>query len=541
MTVQPRLATVQLDPIEAIAGDLDRSLSIPEVRVRVQQRNPWLQILFEADFIPSATACIPLVREVMNGYRPDGVRAVVVYGRILGETTPAWTYKFPLSEFAATRPAIDPLTPSTTPTVQPTPQPQPQPKPVQKNRLATRVLALSLLGFSLGGAWGLVEDLENTQVWGDRLLAAANQLGNELNTTVSQTVADLRTPSPTFTPAKTDLTAVLPPPVEIPTPNYPASITLKAVGDIVPGTNFPNNRLPADPSIFFSGVAAELQDADLTFGNFESVLTDHPYSAKDITRGAVFAFRAPPSYAGLFRDAGFDVLNIANNHSGDFGERGFLDTMAHFAEVGIATVGEKDRILYTEANGVPVAFIGFSTYDYHNSINDYDRATQLIAEARENAEIIIISIHAGAEGTGAMNVRDMQESFFGEDRGNIVRFSRHAIDTGADLILGHGPHVPRAIELYNGKLIAYSLGNFVGYETLSTEAQLAYSLILEVELNLDGDFISGNIVPAHLGYDGIPRLDGALRSVNLIRNLTQMDFPAAPITIDENGQILAIP
>jgi hypothetical protein len=153
----------------------------------------------------------------------------------------------------------------------------------------------------------------------------------------------------------------------------------------------------------------------------------------------------------------------------------------------------------------------------------------------------VIAVHAGAEGTGAMRVRNQQESFYGENRGNMVLFSRTMIDAGADLILGHGPHVPRAVELYKGKLIAYSLGNFLGYRSLSTVAELGYSLILQVELNAEGDFVSGKIVPVHLDGQGIPYIDQYFRSVQLIRNLTQSDFPKTALRIERNGKIVKKP
>jgi hypothetical protein len=151
---------------------------------------------------------------------------------------------------------------------------------------------------------------------------------------------------------------------------------------------------------------------------------------------------------------------------------------------------------------------------------------------------VVISVHAGAEGTGAMRVPNKTEVFAGENRGNLVQFSRAMIDNGADLILGHGPHVPRALERYKGKLIAYSLGNFMGYRTLSTQAQLAYSLVLEVELNNKGDFVSGKIIPVHLNRQGIPYPDRQGRSIKLIRQLTQQDFPKTPLIIKNDGQIL---
>ena len=122
----------------------------------------------------------------------------------------------------------------------------------------------------------------------------------------------------------------------------------------------------------------------------------------------------------------------------------------------------------------------------------------------------------------------------------MVKFSRAMIDNGADLILGHSPHVPRALELYKGKLIAYSLGNFMGYQTLATDAQLGYSLVLEVEMNNQGDFVSGKIIPVQLNRVGIPYPDKYGNSIKLIRQLIQSDFPNTPLSIDKQGKIVRV-
>ncbi|MDC0832450.1 Capsule biosynthesis protein capA [Geitlerinema sp. FC II] len=526
MGVQPLLTLARRGDSQAIAALVGRVLQAQHLNVRVRTQQGWLQVLLESNSIPDPKACVPLLKRELRRVEISGVRAAIVYGRKTGETTPTWVQKFGL---VATGTAASSQPVGVSPSKATSRRSLPHQTPRSRGRSPRLVLALGVFGFSLGGAWGLLER--------NLLPTSLQQQFAQASQGFDRTVGELTTPRSLDRLAETNLADSLPPPVEIPDP-YPATITIKAVGDIVPGTNFPYHKLPANPDILFSNVAAYLASADLTFGNFESVLTDYPYSAKDISRGAVFAFRAPPSYASLFQQVGFDVLNVANNHSMDFGEPGLTDTIRHFNNVGIQMVGEKDRILYTQANTIPIAFIGFSTYDYHNSILDYDGAKQLVAEASQNAEIVVVSIHAGAEGTGAMHVSDRQESFFGENRGNIVRFSRTVIDAGADLVLGHGPHVPRAIELYQNKLIAYSLGNFVGYETLSTDAQLAYSLILEVKVNLDGDLVSGKIIPVHLGSDGIPRIDNYFRSVGLIRDLTRSDFPNTPITISESGEIL---
>jgi Bacterial capsule synthesis protein PGA_cap len=366
-------------------------------------------------------------------------------------------------------------------------------------------------------------------------------------------------PSPTLPPASTKAQPAAPkvtptaatssPPTTLkvaptttpatPSKPLPAFITIKAVGDVIPGTNYPDYRLPGDQNeLLPTEVRGYLRRADLVFGNFESSLTNYPNSSKAVGGGKVFAFRSPPEYAQLFADVGFDVFNVANNHAMDFGPVGFQDTQNHLAAVGIKTIGNKNQILYQDIQGVKVATIGFSPYEFYNAIQDLETTQSLVSEAKKNAQLVIVSMHSGAEGTGALNVRNETEFFFGENRGNSIAFARTAIDAGADLVLGHGPHVPRAIEWYNGKIIAYSLGNFLGYRTLSTAAQTGYSMILEVKLTPDGNFAGGRVIPVHLDEQGIPHIDQYFRTVGLLRDLNASDFPDSQLTIDRAGKLM---
>lgn len=346
--------------------------------------------------------------------------------------------------------------------------------------------------------------------------------------------------------AATSSTESQPIPFAVPEPlapggegTFPDTITIKAVGDIIPGTNFPNYRLPRyRDQLLPKSVRGHLEGADILFGNFESSLTTYPNTTKDISRGQVFAFRSPPAYAELFADAGFNVFNLANNHAMDFGSVGFQDTVNNLEAVGIATLGLKNQILYLEANNIPIAMIGFSPYDMYNSIHNLEAAQALVAEAKNNANVVVVSMHAGAEGTGALQVKNQTEFFYGENRGNSIQFARTMIDAGADLVLGHGPHVPRAIEIYKGKLIAYSLGNFLGYRTLSTDAETGYSMILEVELSSKGDLVSSKIIPVHINRQGIPYIDQRFRTVELVRSLNRQAFPNNPVKIDQKGKIV---
>ena len=318
----------------------------------------------------------------------------------------------------------------------------------------------------------------------------------------------------------------------------PAAVQLKAVGDVIPGTDFPNYRLPGDPNYLFNSVKMFMGEVDIVFGNFESTLTDYPYTAKNVSQGMTFAFRTPPHWTDVLKSAGFDVLSVANNHSFDFGDPGFEDTIANIQQSGMEAVGRKGDIVTVDANGYTVAFIGFSYWPDHNNMNDLATATALVQQAQSEADIVVISVHAGAEGTNAMRVRDRTEYFLSENRGNMVQFSRAMVDAGADLILGHGPHVPRAVELYQGRLIAYSLGNFLGYRTLSTVGPLGLSMILQVDLTETGDFRQGRVIPVALDTNGVPYIDNAFASVTLVRHLTRQDFPETPLTIDEMGYIL---
>ena len=297
--------------------------------------------------------------------------------------------------------------------------------------------------------------------------------------------------------------------------------------------------LPANPDNLFAPTADVLRAADLTFGNFESVLTSANTPTKDISQPGTFAFRAPPFFAKTFQIVGFDVLNVANNHAYDFGDRGLEDTYRAFNDVSVDVIGgDRSTILVRQVNDVSVAFLAFSPYEAHNSVNDLERARAIVREADDYADLVVVSMHIGAEGTDAQRVTGKTETFFGENRGNPRRFARAVVDVGADLVLGHGPHVLRAIEVYKGRAIAYSLGNFIGYGTLSHEGDTQYSTIFRAELARDGELLEARLVPLSLAGDGIPRIDPNGGAIDRVRSLTQADFPDTPLQILDSGQIV---
>jgi poly-gamma-glutamate capsule biosynthesis protein CapA/YwtB (metallophosphatase superfamily) len=311
------------------------------------------------------------------------------------------------------------------------------------------------------------------------------------------------------------------------------TVTIKAVGDMVLGTTWPEDRIgPGVETRFFAGVADELAGSDIVFGNLEGALTDSDDTHKDPSRGTQFAFRMPPHFGGVLREAGFNVLNLANNHSADFGDSGLDDTQRNIRENGMFAVGLKDDIVYQQIRGISIAWIGFSYLHRHNSIHDLDLVSRLVRSASESANLVIVTFHGGAEGSDALRVYDAEEMYLGENRGNVVQFARTAVESGADLVLGHGPHVLRGVECYWQKLIVYSLGNFVGYGAFSTKRAAAISTILDVTLDQDGWLRRVEFHPIQFNGEHLPEIDPLKRSLYLLNDLSVL----APLEVE--GKVL---
>jgi len=300
------------------------------------------------------------------------------------------------------------------------------------------------------------------------------------------------------------------------------TLTIKAVGDIVLGTTWPENHIPANvEGRFFAGVAGALSGSDIVFGNLEGALTDSGETRKDPSRGTQFAFRMPTRFAGILQKAGFNVLSLANNHSSDFGPGGLEDTLNAIKSHGMLAVGLKNEIVYQEIRGIRIAWIGFSYLGLHNSIHNLDEVVRLVTEARQSARLVIVTFHGGAEGSDALRVYDAEEKYLGENRGNLIRFARTAVESGADLVLGHGPHVLRGVECYWQKLIVYSLGNFVGYQAFSTKRAAAISVILDITLDEDGWLRSVEFHPVRFNAEHLPEIDPRRRALYLLNDLSQ--------------------
>ena len=315
-----------------------------------------------------------------------------------------------------------------------------------------------------------------------------------------------------------------------------ASVTIAAVGDTMLGTT---PDLPPQPGSYFH-VAESVLDvgAQIVFGNLEGTLTTSTASkCGPVPHPDCFAFRDPPGYARYFRRAGFTILNDANNHSFDFGAAGRAQTVQALHAAGLAQTGLPGEITVVRARGITVAFVAFAPYAYDADLLDRPAARSLIRRARREAEVVVVYMHAGAEGPGADHVTGREEYYLGEDRGNPEAFAHMAIDAGASLVIASGPHVLRGMQFYQGHLIAYSLGNFAGYGNFATAGDLGMSVILHVTLAATGRFESARIYPIQFTGAGRPVPGGA--GIAFVARLGSADFGSSAARILSSGVIKA--
>jgi poly-gamma-glutamate capsule biosynthesis protein CapA/YwtB (metallophosphatase superfamily) len=364
------------------------------------------------------------------------------------------------------------------------------------------------------------------------LAAAACSAGSSPGATAPSPAADA---AASARPAVTLSTVGAANPAALPrTSTAAASVTLTAVGDMMLGIT---PVLPPDPASYFEAVEPALKHgAQIVFGNLEGTLTTATASKCGAGPSSdCFAFRNPPSYARYFKRAGFTVLNDANNHSHDFGAAGQAQTVRSIHAAGLAQTGLPGEITRVTANGIPVAFVAFAPYGYTASLLDLPAARALIRQAAREARIVVVYMHAGAEGSGADHVTGREEIYLGEDRGNPEAFAHMAIDAGASLVIASGPHVLRGMQFYHDHLIAYSLGNFAGYHNFAIEGDLTISAILRVTLSSSGRFEQARLYPVQLAGAGRPVPGGG--AVSFVARLSVADFGASAARIQSSGVI----
>ena len=318
---------------------------------------------------------------------------------------------------------------------------------------------------------------------------------NPTQTTTPKQSATVITPFPSIQPSETSL----------PSPTPSRQVLLMAVGDIMLGRTIGELIESDGASAPFKDTADTLKMADITVGNLEC-----PISVGGIPEAKTYAFRAPPSAAESLAYAGFNLVNLANNHSLDYGPQALKDTLDHLSAQSIHAVGaglnaaDAYAPVFIEANGLRLAFVGF--VDVHPTDYDYrtweagankpgvawaheERVKEGVMAAKAEADIVIVLVHNGYE--LVQQVSSQQQ-----------KIAHIAIDSGASLVIGSHPHVLQRVEHYQDGLIAYSMGNFVFDNFLFPPN---YSAILAVELSPQG-VESYELIDVVVQLTGVPQI-----------------------------------
>ena len=275
----------------------------------------------------------------------------------------------------------------------------------------------------------------------------------------------------------------------------PVSLTLSVVGDCTLGTD---ETFDYDTSLnayyenygadyFLQNVRSIFSTDDLTIANFEGTLTD-----SDEREDKTFAFKAPASYASILSGSSVEAVNTANNHSHDYGDQGFDDTLAALDDAGIVHFGY-DETAVMDIKGIKVGMVGI--YELYDHLDREQQLKDNIAKVQaDGAQLIVVIFHWGNE---TETVPDSNQTTLG----------RMAIDLGADLVCGHHPHVLQGIETYKGKNIVYSLGNFC-FGGNSSPSDMD-TMIYQQTFTIDADGVKNdnvtNIIPCSISsaaYDG---------------------------------------
>lgn len=323
------------------------------------------------------------------------------------------------------------------------------------------------------------------------------------------------------------------------TDSLPDSLTISMVGDIMMGTTFPVNRLPENGGAnMFDDCKSILQGSDMAVGNLESTMIVGGKTWKTPS-SRCFAFRTPPEYVKWLLDAGFDFVGTANNHANDFLEDGSRRTRELLDSVGLAACGWANERTYqiVERNGVKFGLTAFSRDQYNLCSLDSALVDSIIHDLRSRCDILVVSLHAGAEGQAEIHLPDKMEYFQNEPRGYVRQLTRQMIDAGADVVYCHGPHVPRCVDVYKGKFIAYSLGNFCTI-SMGTAVNCGLAPLIKITTNSKGDFLKGHIYSfRQLPYKG-PRTDKSNEVAKLLKKLTAEDCPDSKLVLTDDGDIL---
>jgi len=332
----------------------------------------------------------------------------------------------------------------------------------------------------------------------------------------------------------------------------PDGYRVVGVGDIMMGSDYPNRILypklkpGVDPAtILGRRLYRILKEPHVTFGNIEGTIHSRSKPAKFCRNPRVcFVFRMPPFYAKILRRTGFNLGALANNHAGDFLQPGRDATWRNLTKVGIKVAGldQKGRrtTVLTLKDGTRVGLAAFAPNPGTVSINNHGRAKAIVRALSKQTDFVIVSFHGGAEGSSRTRLTKKREIFLGENRGDVYRFSHDVIDAGADIVFGHGPHVPRAIEIYKGRFIAYSLGNFWTYGRFNIRGYGGIAPVPDLRVAKNGRLLSARIHSVRLHSRGVPRYDPKGAAAKVVAKLTRQAFPNARFRVQPDGRVTGI-
>jgi hypothetical protein len=320
------------------------------------------------------------------------------------------------------------------------------------------------------------------------------------------------------------------------------TLLIVGVGDIMLGTIIPD-RSYLPPNENCSGellpTSTYFKEANVAMCNLEGVLTDTPEGRKSCNDPSkCYTFGMPTKFAQCLVDAGFDLISVANNHTKDFGTTGKASTAKTLEAAGLQYAGwiTKPTAIY-EKDGVKYGFCAFSPESANCDILDTEEAQRIVRSLDSVCDVVIVSFHSGAEGAACQHVPKKDEMFMGYNRGDVHKFSHAVIDAGADVVFGHGPHVSRAVEVYKDRFIAYSMGNFCTYSSISVSGVCGLAPIMRVYTDAHGKFYKAQIVSTYQIKSQPPAVDPAKKVLTVIRDLTKADFPECKILIDDDGWV----
>lgn len=319
------------------------------------------------------------------------------------------------------------------------------------------------------------------------------------------------------------------------------TVTVIGVGDMMLGSNYPSESYlpPNKGKDLMKEVNDILKNATVTFGNLEGTVLNSGGTVKKCADPSIcYAFRMSEHLLDNLITAGFDVMSIANNHVGDFGEEGKKNAVKVLKEKGLYYAGLTSCPTVTfEKEGIKFGLVAFAPNNGTLNINDLPNAIKLVKELEAKVDIVIVSFHGGAEGAKHQHITRKTETFYGENRGNVYDFAHKLIDVGADIVFGHGPHVTRAMEVYKDRFIAYSLGNFCTYRQFSLSGVSGLAPIVKVFTDKSGKFFKAQVTPIVQPAPGGVQIDTQKRVIEVIRNLMKTDLPEVPMKISNDGII----